>query len=194
MSFKINVIAPGIFSIPGFLDDQQCSTVIDEIADRTWQKAFISLYRADELIERKLNLEERDVEVLRLPFHFNNICPSFSDRLHTAVTEAYNLNNFTISGFVLSKYVSGSHIREHSDTGVNSTKRLVTCVQYFNDEYSGGQLLFPRFDISYRPNKGELILFYSEYSHAVKQIISGIRYCMVSFVNSKNILKLPKFY
>ncbi len=187
------ILAPGVVSIPSFLSAQQCAEIISKIEIYSWEKAFVGLYRSDELIDKRLDLKERDVEVLRLPFHFDEICPEFSTRIHDVVSTEYGITNIIIDGFVMSKYVPGCHIRTHTDTGVNSTSRLFTCVQYFNDQYNGGEIIFPRLGLSHRPKGGELVLFYSEYPHAVGQITHGLRYCMVSFARAKSILNTEKF-
>lgn len=169
---------------------EQCSTVIATVKDREWTQAYIGHYRSDELIDKRFDLDERDVEVLRIPLEFEQMCPSFRISAIDASKQLYGLEGTNMSDFVVSRYSPGSHIRAHTDTGVSSTTRLVTCVQYFNEGYQGGEIEFPQFDVRHRPASGELLMFYSEYAHSVRQIVSGIRYSMVSFICSAAMFRL----
>mgnify|MGYP000379967471 FL=1 len=51
-------------------------------------------------------------------------------------------------------------------------------VFYLNDDYDGGELFFPEFDLTIKPKLGDLITFptNSMYMHAVKEVKSGTRY------------------
>ena len=49
---------------------------------------------------------------------------------------------------------------------------------YLNDDYEGGELFFPEFDLTIKPKLGDLITFptNSMYLHAVKEVKCGTRY------------------
>lgn len=51
-------------------------------------------------------------------------------------------------------------------------------VLYLNDDYEGGELFFPEFDLTIKPKFGDLITFptNSMYIHAVKEVKYGTRY------------------
>jgi predicted 2-oxoglutarate/Fe(II)-dependent dioxygenase YbiX len=185
-------LAPGIFLVPEFLTEDSVRRVFSEAERHKWEQAYIGYYRDDSLVEKHLNLDERDVEVIRLPHHFDTLVPGYGRSVSSKIAELFGVPDLVVDGFFLSKYSVGSHIRPHSDTGVNSTSRVVTCVQYFNDEYEGGKIQFPQFDIRLKPRPRDLLLFWSEYLHAVEQITAGQRYSMVSFARASAILRLPR--
>ena len=57
----------------------------------------------------------------------------------------------------------------------------VTAIAYLTDNYLGGEIRFPEFDITLKPRAGDLLLFPSRYRHEIKQYISGERYTMPMF-------------
>lgn len=55
-------------------------------------------------------------------------------------------------------------------------------VVYLNDEYTGGQIYFPRQGFSYQPKKYSAVFFPSagtEYLHGISEILSGNRFTML---------------
>jgi hypothetical protein len=66
-------------------------------------------------------------------------------------------------------------MHEHFDS--NRPNDIATLV-YLNDDYTGGDIYFPKYDISYKPKPGDLLCFPDnpDYVHGVKTIESGTRY------------------
>jgi len=54
---------------------------------------------------------------------------------------------------------------------------------YLNDNYEGGELFFPKYDIFIKPKPGTLIFFPSTnmYAHGVTEVVSGVRYTSPHF-------------
>jgi|694.fasta_scaffold92474_6 prolyl 4-hydroxylase len=88
----------------------------------------------------------------------------------------------------LLKYYPGSFMPAHSDHGI--TSRTISCILYLNDDYVGGELYFPYFDITFKPSAGSVVFFPSNfmYVHEVKEIKDGVRY---SFPNWFHNLEKP---
>ena len=88
------------------------------------------------------------------------------------------------SSYDILKYGEGqmftNHIDHHPDY-----QRTISLVYYFNDDYEGGEINFPRFDISFKPKANQLIIFPSTYvyNHSVSEVTSGTRYAVVSWIN-----------
>jgi predicted 2-oxoglutarate/Fe(II)-dependent dioxygenase YbiX len=57
-------------------------------------------------------------------------------------------------------------------------------VYYINDDYTGGEISFPRFNLTYKPVANEFIVFPSNYiyNHSVLPVIEGTRYAVVSWL------------
>lgn len=101
------------------------------------------------------------------------------------------LNYFEVFNFV--KYQSpGHHFNIHVDHGPAYVS-TVSIVAYLNEDYSGGELYFPRFDLNIKPKTGDIIFFPSTfiYEHASKPMISGTKYSVVimSDYNSRGSLR-----
>jgi predicted 2-oxoglutarate/Fe(II)-dependent dioxygenase YbiX len=87
----------------------------------------------------------------------------------------------TISTFL--KYSKGHKFEDHTDQ-VPELKRIISCVYYFNEEYSGGELSFSYFDLQIKPIKNSYIIFPSiwAYSHSAKEVTEGTKYAYVRFL------------
>jgi Rps23 Pro-64 3,4-dihydroxylase Tpa1-like proline 4-hydroxylase len=176
---------PGVFRYKNFYSDSDCrSLVASAETTKHWISAPIGRYQDNVLVESKVDPDLRDVLVADLKeagiaFPTPNI-----ETLRQDVVARFGAPIDVMSRGMISKYVVGSHIRAHRDTGVYSTNRLVTCVAYLNDQYEGGALTFPQFGGSLSPNRGDCVCFYSELLHGVNEITAGTRYCIVWFGES----------
>jgi predicted 2-oxoglutarate/Fe(II)-dependent dioxygenase YbiX len=81
------------------------------------------------------------------------------------------------------KYGKGQKFTNHIDDHP-SYHRRVSSIYYINDDYEGGEINFPRFNISYKPKANEMIIFPSTYvyNHSVSEVLSGTRYAVVSWI------------
>jgi hypothetical protein len=75
---------------------------------------------------------------------------------------------------------AGTHFKIHADHGP-AYVTTVSVVAYINDDYEGGELYFPRFDLTIKPKKGDVVVFPSTYiyEHASNDMISGTKYSIV---------------
>lgn len=87
------------------------------------------------------------------------------------------------SNWDILKYGIGQKFTNHVDDHPNYLRRIST-VYYMNDNYSGGEINFPRFGISYKPKANEMIVFPSTYvyNHSVSSVTDGTRYAVVSWI------------
>jgi len=101
------------------------------------------------------------------------------------------VNYFEVFNFV--KYDGqGKHFNIHADHGPAYVS-TISMVGYLNDNYEGGELYFPRFDLKVKPERGDLFIFPSTYiyEHASLPMISGTKYSLVvmSDYNSRGRMK-----
>jgi hypothetical protein len=81
----------------------------------------------------------------------------------------------------------GVKLNEHLDSESNPLVAYA-CVIYVNDDFTEGELNFPRLGFKYKPEAGALIVFPSkpEYLHGVLPVGPGpTRYALPAFVNKK---------
>jgi hypothetical protein len=81
------------------------------------------------------------------------------------------------------KYGKGQKFVNHIDDSPNATRRIST-VYYLNDNYTGGEINFPKFGITLKPKANQMIIFPSSfvYNHSVDPVIEGQRYAIVSWI------------
>ena len=81
------------------------------------------------------------------------------------------------------KYGAGQFFTNHIDDHKDYPRRVST-VYYLNDNYTGGEINFPRFGITYKPKANQMIVFPSTYvyNHSVSPVIKGERYAVVSWL------------
>jgi hypothetical protein len=74
----------------------------------------------------------------------------------------------------------GTHFKIHADHGP-AYVTTVSVVAYINDDYEGGEIYFPRFNLTIKPQAGDVIVFPSTYvyEHASQDMISGTKYAIV---------------
>lgn len=59
----------------------------------------------------------------------------------------------------------------------------ISVLMYPNDDYTGGEITFPDYDLVVKPQPGDMIMFpgNNAYKHTVQRVNSGIRYTMPSW-------------
>lgn len=59
-------------------------------------------------------------------------------------------------------------------------------VYYVNSDFEGGELFYPKLNITYKPEAGDLIIHPGtlEYMHGVRDVKSGVRYSMNMFAKA----------
>lgn len=86
-------------------------------------------------------------------------------------------------GYDLLKYSGGQEYKTHYDSGP-AMRRMVTSLCYLNDDYEGGELEFPNFNVKITPEPGMLVLFPSTfpYAHKAYPVTEGTKYTMVTWL------------
>jgi predicted 2-oxoglutarate/Fe(II)-dependent dioxygenase YbiX len=91
-------------------------------------------------------------------------------------------------GYGLLKYNSGQEYKKHYDGGTE-VGRAISAVCYLNNDYVGGEIEFPHFNVKIKPEPGMLILFPSNfaYSHIALPVTEGTKYAMVTWIRDRAI-------
>ena len=90
------------------------------------------------------------------------------------------------------RYAVSSYYRPHADSDQfnpeshrweKTLDRDLSLLVYLDDDYEGGELVFPNFDFELRPSAGLLLMFPSDfrYLHGVRPVSRGIRHAIVSW-------------
>ena len=93
-----------------------------------------------------------------------------------------NFNNYDM--FQVLKYKKNQHFNNHIDDSIMFHRRI-SISYYLNSDFEGGEIEFPRFNLKYKPEKNDLLVFPSTYvyNHIVHPILDGTRYTVVTWIN-----------
>lgn len=149
-----------------------CRQFIDEAEHRGWQKSNISATNSQ--YSRKQSSVEVDTTQL-----LKAIRKGLPD----------SIENSTLVGLIgertrCFKYCEGEHFGMHTDApytqgGIVSKFTLVI---YLNDDFGGGETVFPANGIFIKPETGKALLFSSDVPHAANPVKGGPKYILRSEV------------
>lgn len=114
-----------------------------------------------------------------LPKEIFEILNNVSELIYKKATDFYGveLNNFRKTELHLVKFVKDFNLDPHVDT-LSSEKNHIASIYYINDDYVGGEIVFPDHNLKIKPKPNSLIIFpgNENYLHEVLRIIKGDRY------------------
>lgn len=194
-----NEIAPGIMVYSNVIPNSEnlCNDIEEGISSAgfNWAQAYV---RSGEDI--KVDETSRNTQIIVVP-HKNNFVDDFSSMKSAFKTNLSNLffesfspleNDYKATysadvrdheSYSILKYSIGQNFVNHIDDHHEGPRRI-SHVHYLNDNYTGGEIEFPRFNIVYKPKANESIFFPSiyVYNHLVHPVLSGERYSIVSWM------------
>jgi predicted 2-oxoglutarate/Fe(II)-dependent dioxygenase YbiX len=167
-------------------------------ANIQWQGARVKEDGPDD----KLNTETRDTQIIGVPYqgkvntvllsqdpqgvfydNLNNIFFEYFDPIERDYLAAYGVTAPWHDQWGLLKYGKGQKFTNHIDDHQDFHRRVST-VYYLNENYTGGEINFPRCGVTLKPKANQMILFPSTYvyNHSVSPVIEGERYAVVSWL------------
>lgn len=150
-----------------------------------------------------LNKSTRDTSVIGVPYKKNlsegfpyggsvfdatlsNLFFKYFDPLERDYIQNYSClvdHHDSHDSYGILKYGEGQKFVNHIDDSPNATRRVST-VYYLNDNYTGGEINFPRFGVTLKPKANQMVIFPSSfvYNHSVDPVVEGKRYAVVSWI------------
>lgn len=188
-------IAPGMVLYSDVIEESE--TLASDIEDGILSSR-LSWISAE--INGGLNKDIRDTYSISIPF-VNGIVEDFSDFqdafrknlsniFYDSIFKAEQdyMTSFGVvfpdhDSYQVLKYGKGQKFTNHIDDHPQYLRR-VSSIYYINDDYTGGEINFPRFNISYKPKANEMLVFPSTYvyNHSVSEVTDGTRYSVVSWL------------
>lgn len=197
-----NTIAPGIAVYSNVIpNSENLYKDIEEgmkSAGFEWQGARVK----DGMNENdSLNTVTRDTQTFGIPYYggiknsdlnnaqdiflvnANNIFFENFDPIEKDYMSEYGIFSTWHDTYGILKYGKGQKFTNHIDDHPDYHRR-VSFVYYLNDNYTGGEINFPRFDIVFKPKANQMIVFPSTYvyNHSVSPVIEGERYAVVGWL------------
>lgn len=98
--------------------------------------------------------------------------------------DVLNINDISLEGLGLVRQKEGTHDNFHYDAAVlkRDNNKILTrpfvCLIYLNDEFDGGELVFPVQKQIIKPQVGKMVIFPASYMfpHSVNHIVGGERF------------------
>lgn len=194
---KKEEVAPGIVIYNDVIKD--FDTLVNDIEDGMksahldWQDAYVR-----DSVGVSVNKKIRDVKSISVEkvqpgignpireFFYNNLFNIFADNFGKVENDyklQYGVETSWHDNYQVLKYGKDQHFSNHVDDSPTYHRRIST-LYYINDDYSGGEINFPRFDLTIKPLANQMILFPSTYvyNHSVSPVKEGTRYVVVSWI------------
>lgn len=102
----------------------------------------------------------------------------------TDYANRFNTEYIDPTPLTISKYRVGAHMGPHVDyRGEPNLQPLMSAVVYLNDDYEGGDILFPEQGVTIKPKAGSIVVFPSvePYYHEPMPVTSGTKYMSPAF-------------
>jgi hypothetical protein len=122
---------------------------------------------------------------------FNKLTNKCQELISSAVynyTDIFKIEEeiLDVEGYGLLRYSGGEEYKFHYDGGTDS-KRSISVLIYLNDNYEGGELEFPNFNLKIKPKAGTIILFPSNYAygHIAHPVSSGTKYVITTWLHDR---------
>lgn len=192
-SFSSDISNTEIVYIKNFLSEDECATLLSKIStilsDDSQKETYVQ-YTNDGIVNEesapyvllgKQNAGVIDPIVLKMVTESKRIYESLygEDPDRTFI----ELGTVNVMGV-------GNGMDVHADNppslahGIDTPHGLVL---YLNDDYEGGEIYYPKFNIAIKPEAGSLVIHPGtiQYSHGVSPVISGTRYATTAFSKKK---------
>lgn len=197
LGYEVDELLPRVYKVKNFASPEQVQQLFDEASsysDEEWSARYLSELKKHAL--DKFGSDDLDALVEKGYFEVTwnfadkNVAIANRDLAELLMKNCQDIfdvvdTKLEVTGFLaFQRLYENSDLKSHWD---NSTDDLVAyaAVLYLNDDYSGGELFFPKFDYDTVPEPGSLVIFPSGelYEHGVRLVKEGpVRYVIPVFV------------
>lgn len=197
-----NVIPPGFLIINNFFDDQLCSDLINQVEKQVIHEATtIDTTTNDKNNEVVLDKLSRDTDYFDLGVYDGLIKEKLIDVFKGPLNQNFNQQIQWYEQPHLLRYKLGGFYNFHADSenwnqknGVweRAIERDFSFLIYLNDDFQGGEIIFPHFNFTFKPKKGMFVCFPSDHRfiHKVAKTTAGTRYVIVTWAAVENTKKV----
>lgn len=158
-------------------------------------------HKSNETGEKEWRVDKkiRDTQHVEMGPLFPKIVDLFRDTVREIINPFYGVEISESEVPQILSYGIGGHYQPHVDgeslwqapdgdlIWKKSTDRDLSMVLYLNDDFEGGDFIFPELKIRVRPEPGMLVCFPSNrfYRHGVEPVTKGKRYSIVCWAQVK---------
>lgn len=150
-------------------------------------------------VESIVEKEVRNTQIIEYEEIINDIYDLYKNIVKNIINPFYDIEVYDSELPQILHYDIGGHYKPHNDShGLwkapdgkiiwrKNMDRDLSTILYLNDDFEGGNLIFPDFNLSLKPEPGLFICFPSNYNyvHGVEPVLKGTRYSIVSWMRVK---------
>lgn len=102
--------------------------------------------------------------------------------------------------FILANIKDNENFMSHQDVNLDDEKNVeagYVAMYYLNDNFQGGELLFDKLELSYKPVQGEVVIFPYNLWHRVKTVSGGDRHTAMILIEKyidKSVAATPDLW
>jgi hypothetical protein len=152
------------------------------------------VYEIEEFLDEKqrtIFLSEAQIDINWTTPSAGNTIKDMNDNLTLEIKNIYkNIETFFIN---IESIMHSNHLRRlknsefmwpHTDfTPPNSPTEIVFGIAiYLNDDFSGGELIYPDLGLSITPKAGSIVIHKAKIKHQIFPVLNGERYSISTFV------------
>jgi predicted 2-oxoglutarate/Fe(II)-dependent dioxygenase YbiX len=171
----------------------------------------LSVFDADETNKSgetkwRVDRKTRDTQIIEFGPLFPKIEQLFREAVKNVINPFYNVEVSSSEVPQLLSYGIGGHYKPHIDgesiwvtpkgekIWKKSTDRDLSTVLFLNDDFEGGDFIFPDFNVRVRPKPGMMVCFPSNhhYTHGVEPVTRGHRYSIVTWSTVKGFKSMEQ--
>lgn len=192
----LNDAPAGLLVIENFLSQEQCEIWRQDFSKSPGVPATVNILDSAAGAIKKVLDKQRITETLELGEIALDVAKVVTLAYRDAIVPFFEAQLDTFSAPSVLKYGPGGKYDAHSDSEywdpeqgawIKSIDRDYSLLLYVNDDYKGGSLHFPNFELRLQPKCGMLVAFPSDhrYLHAAEPLLSGERFVVVSWASDK---------
>jgi hypothetical protein len=157
-----------------------------------WQQAGVSYGETDQEHRKCVDFKIHENDLNPRDEYSSDMLDMHADLIRSLkiCLEHYKPNNYLamidhFEAINIVRYGKGEFFKVHTDDG-DPYRCTVSAVGYPNDDYEGGELWFPLFDLKYKPVAGDWVVFPSAYAyaHSSEPVTNdGVKYSFVTMTD-----------
>jgi hypothetical protein len=203
-----SLVQPGHFGsslenikiIPNFIDLEDLKKIQSFLPDiNEWMNAGENQYAEDGTCTYDASYwsnRQCSWDILkRINLEIYNLIDFYIDKMKLFLQDSFNVE-LTKRPPVIIRWFTGLEQRPHADKQLNDGSPNpfptydINSLFYYNDNYTGGELYYPQYDLEIKPSPGLAVAHPGDvnYLHGVKAVLSGERFTTPSFYSISKIL------
>lgn len=163
---KLGIKENNLKVFPGFISPQECKDIIESIKNVTPSS------------EKPIQFSpEGDPLTFRKDWDINLYIDKYNNIVRGIIEAEYPVRIKNRSAKIAEWTKNDMYDLHINDLGINNFNNM-SAIIYLNDDFNGGEYIFPLQNKKFKPKIGDLIIFPGNmhYNHIITKIISGSRY------------------